>query len=706
MSNSAEYRVAIDIGGTFTDGVLMEVASGQMWFGKTLTTPAAPEEGAVRVLHELAEAGGISPADVSRCIHGTTLVINALLQRTGADVALITTQGFRDVIEIARERNYDVHDLFALRHDPLVPRERRYEVEERITVGGETLVPLDEDRARALISELAADGVESVAIVLLHSYRDPAHEERLAELVREQLPDVSMSLSSVVAPEVREFERTVTTAGNAYVQPPMRRYLPRLVNGLADAGVRGDLVLMTSVGGVSSVEVALDKPLTLIESGPAGGVFAAGYFGRDVAADHLIAFDMGGTTAKAALIKDGAPTLSYELEVARADPFKPGSGFPVLVPSVDLLEMGAGGGSIAHLDSVGLLQIGPESAGAVPGPASYGRGGERPTVTDAAVCLGYIGADSFLGGEMALDADAAAAAIRTHVGEPLGLTDTEAAYGIHELVVEQMAEGVRAFVAERSLDHRRCTLVATGGAGPLHAYLLAKKLGISQVVVGKGTGVASAAGLLIAPPKGERVRGRYVELSTLASEELLPMFEEMRAEITAELAEQGVRAEDITWEAMSDLRYVGQGSELTVSLPGFDGASLTGPAITAAFEASYVELFGRLLGDIEIEGHAWRLRGTGPSVLDAADPDAVAAWRAAASAEVPPARTRPVYFGAIGEYRDTAVYRRSELPAGFSQEGPMILEDRESTIVVGPDAHARIDADGNLLMTLSDSGAV
>lgn len=706
MSNSAEYRVAIDIGGTFTDGVLMEVASGQMWFGKVLTTPAAPEEGAVQVLHELAAAGGIAPADISRCIHGTTLVINALLQRTGADVALITTRGFRDVIEIARERNYDVHDLFAMRHDPLVPRARRYEVDERVTVGGETLLPLDEDGARALIAELAADGVESVAIVLLHSYRDPAHEVRLAELVREQIPEAPMSLSSIVAPEVREFERTVTTAGNAYVQPPMRRYLPRLVNGLADAGVRGDLVLMTSVGGVSSVEVALDKPLSLIESGPAGGVFAAGYFGRSVSADHLIAFDMGGTTAKAALIKDGAPTLSYELEVARADPFKPGSGFPVLVPSVDLLEMGAGGGSIAHLDTVGLLQIGPESAGAVPGPASYGRGGERPTVTDAAVCLGYIGADSFLGGEMALDAEAAARAIRTHVGEPLGLTDTEAAYGIHELVVEQMAEGVRAFVAERSLDHRRCTLVATGGAGPLHAYLLAKKLGISQVVVGRGTGVASAAGLLIAPPKGERVRGRYVELGAVDPEELLPLFEEMRAEIALELADQGVALEDITWEAMADLRYVGQGSEITVPLPGFDRAALTGAAIRAAFEASYVASFGRLLDDIDVEGHAWRLRGSGPSVLDTADTAAVAARRAAASTEVPPRRTRAVYFGAVGEYRETAVYRRNDLPAGFAQNGPLILEDRESTIVVGPDAHARIDADGNLLMTLGEPGAV
>lgn len=706
MSNAREYRVAIDIGGTFTDGVLMEVSSGQMWFGKVLTTPAAPEEGAVQVLHELAEAGGIAPGDVARCIHGTTLVINALLQRTGADVGLITTKGFRDVLEIARERNYDVHDLFALRHDPLVPRARRTEVTERVTVTGETLVPLDEDAARELISELAADGVESIAIVLLHAYRDATHEERLAELVREQLPDISVSLSSVVAPEVREFERTVTTAANAYVQPPMRRYLPRLVAGLSDAGVQGDLVLMTSVGGVSSVEVALDRPLALIESGPAGGVFAAGYFGRDAAAEHLIAFDMGGTTAKAALITNGEPTLSYELEVARADPFKPGSGFPVLVPSVDLLEMGAGGGSIAHLDSVGLLQIGPESAGAVPGPASYGRGGQRPTVTDAAVSLGYIGADSFLGGEMHLDADAATAAIRDHVGTPLGLSDTEAAFGIHELVVEQMAEGVRAFVAERSLDHRRCTLVATGGAGPLHAYLLAKKLGIRQVIVGKGTGVASAAGLLIAPPKGERVRGRYTEIGSVMAEQLVPLFAEMQAEIVAELAEQGVPQEHIRWEAMADLRYVGQGSEVTAPLRGFDAASLTAERITEAFEASYVQLYGRVLDSIDIEGHAWRLRGTGPSALDAADPEAVAARRAAASRETPAPRSRPVYFEAVGEYRDTNVYRRAELPAGFVQEGPMILEDRESTIVVGPDASVMIDADGNLVMTLETVATV
>lgn len=702
--SSTEYRVAIDIGGTFTDGVLMEVVSGQMWFGKVLTTPDAPEEGAVQVLHELAASGGIQPEEIARCIHGTTLVINALLQRTGADVGLIATRGFRDVIEIARERNYDVHDLFAIRHDPLIPRERRYEVNERVTVTGETLTPLDEGAVRELIAELAADGVESIAIALLHSYQDSSHEERLAELVREQLPDISLSLSSVVAPEVREFERTVTTAANAYVQPPMRRYLPRLVNGLSEAGVQGDLVLMTSVGGVSSVEVALDRPLALIESGPAGGVFAAGYFARDVAADHLIAFDMGGTTAKAALIKDGEPVLSYELEVARADPFKPGSGFPVLVPSVDLLEMGAGGGSIAHLDSVGLLQIGPESAGAAPGPASYGRGGERPTVTDAAVYLGYIGADSFLGGEMTLDAEAAAAAIRTHVGEPLGLSLTEAAYGIHELVVEQMAEGVRAFVAERSLDHRRCTLVATGGAGPLHAYLLAKKLGIRRVVIGKGTGVASAAGLLIAPPKGERVRGLYVELHSARPEELRQMFAEMHAEITTELAEQGVASSEIRWEAMADMRYVGQGSEVTVTLPGYDLASLSSAAITAAFEARYRELYGRSLGDIEVEGHAWRLRGTGPSVLSSANEEAVAARRAATATEMPTGLTRAVYFGEVGEFRDTPVYQRGQLPAGFSGQGPLILEDRESSIVVGPSALAEIDADGNLLMTFNSAG--
>lgn len=699
MKSSNEYRVAIDIGGTFTDGVLANITTGEMWFGKVLTTPKAPEEGAVRVLYELVENSGVEIEQVSRCIHGTTLVINALLQRTGAKVGLITTKGFRDVLEIGRERNYDVHNLFAVRHDPLVPRAQRFEVDERVAVGGEILTELNDDEVRRLIAEMADQEIESIAVTLLHSHRDSSHEERIAELIAEQLPDIALSLSSIVAPEIREYERTVTTAANAYVQPPMRRYLPRLVEELSQAGVDSDLVLMTSVGGVASVDVAIDRPLTLIESGPAGGVFAAAYYGRDVGSEDLIAFDMGGTTAKAALVKDGAPMLSYELEVARAEPFKSGSGFPVLVPSVDLLEMGAGGGSIAHLDSVGLLQIGPESAGADPGPACYGKGGKYPTVTDAAVALGYIGEDAFLGGDMPLNKGAAISAIKEHVGKPLGLSDTDAAYGIHELVVEQMAEGVRAFVAERSLDHRRCTLVATGGAGPLHAYLLAKKLGIGQVVVGEGTGVASAAGLLIAPPKGERVRGRYIELNDNDPKILLDMFAEMKAEIIDELADQDVPSDAITWEAMADFRYVGQGSEVTAPLSGVEAEDLSAAALKSAFESSYLRLFGRLLNDLEVEGHAWRLRGMAPSVVDSVGANATDS-REKMKTELPASRTRSVYFGSNWGYMDTSVFRRSDLPGGFSHPGPLVLEDRESTIVVGPDAQIHIENNGNLRMIL------
>jgi N-methylhydantoinase A len=681
--------LGVDIGGTFTDLVLVDEAAGRVWVGKELTTPRDPAAAVLTGLARLATASGRSPSELARVIHATTLVTNAIIERKGASTGLITTRGFRDVLEIGREAKYDIYDMFLPLPPPLVPRARRHEAAERLDVDGSVLEPLSRRDVVAAGKALVADGVEAVAICFLYSYVNADHERAAAAELRRRWPALSVTCSTDVAPEIREYERTSTTVANAYVQPLASRYLARLSDGLVHAGARGPLHLMLSSGGIAAVDVARESPIQLLESGPAAGALIGAFFGRLSGAPHLLALDMGGTTAKLCLVDDGQPAITYSFEAARERRFKRGSGLPIRIASVELLEVGAGGGSIARIDELGLMKVGPDSAGAEPGPACYARGGTEPTVTDAALVLGYLDPAFFLGGVMALDAGAARRAIE-RVAAPLGADPVRAAWGIHDIVCEQMAAAARIHVAEKGRDPRRYALLATGGAAPAHACRVAAKLGVARVICPPGAGVASTFGLLVAPPKVDLVASYLARLDELDLARLDKLYDAMATDAVARLAAVGVAAGEVVFERRADMRYVGQGFEIVVPCPaGADAA-----ALRAAFETSYLEAYARLIPGAPIEALSWRLTALGPM------PEA-----AFVAAEAPPAgdalkRHRPAWFPEVEAFRDVPVYDRYRLAPDAAFDGPAIVEERESTIVVVPGAHARVDAHGSLVIEL------
>ncbi len=512
---SSRYRLGFDIGGTFTDFVLLDAATGGITLHKCLTTPQDPAEGALEGIRAIAAQAGIAPADLSEVVHGTTLVTNALIERRGATTGLLTTQGFRDVLELGIEQRYDIYDLFLKFPDPLVPRRRRIEIAERIAHDGAVVTPLDAQAVRAAGARLVAEGCTAIAICFLHAYANPAHEKAAAAILHAAFPGIAVSLSSAVAPEIREYERSVTTCANAFVQPLMDRYLGRLLRELEALGFAGTLRLMQSDGGLCAPEVARAFPIRLLESGPAGGALATVLFARAVGLPDALAFDMGGTTAKACLIENGRAEVAPMMEAARVHRFKRGSGLPIRSPVVDMIEIGAGGGSIAGVDETGLIKVGPHSAGADPGPACYGRGGAQATVTDANLLLGYYDPGFFLGGAMSLDRPASEAAM-ARLGERLGLPGIEAAWGVHAVVCEAMAGAARVHLVEKGRDPRRYAMVAFGGAGPAHAADVARILGITQVLVPPASGAASALGFLAAPLAFEQSRSLIVPLGAAA----------------------------------------------------------------------------------------------------------------------------------------------------------------------------------------------
>src|SRR5499426_568058 len=538
-------RIGVDIGGTFTDVVWVDDATGAVQVGKLLTTPKDPsqavEEGVVAVLNDARSLA----TDVRSLIHGTTLATNALIERKGARTGLLTTAGFRDAVEIGREGRYDMYDLFIDQPSPLVPRHLRLEVTERMLADGRVLTPLDPASARAAIERLHAASVEAVAICLLHAYRNPAHERALRDICAELLPGVPVSCSSDVVPEIREYERTSTTCANVYVMPLMARYLDDLERKLHELGIPGNFYIMLSAGGIATPETAKRVPIRLVESGPAAGALAAARMARQVGLDRLLSFDMGGTTAKACVIDRGEPLLAREFEVARADRFKKGSGLPIRVPVIELIEIGAGGGSIARIDRMGLLKIGPDSAGADPGPACYAQGGKTPTVTDADLLLGYLDPGFFLGGRMRLDVDAAKRAIEETVAKPMGLSITDAAWGIHRVVNENMAAAARVHGIERGKDLRAYPLFAFGGAGPVHAWHVGRILKVPRVLVPFGAGAMSAYGLLAAPLAFDFVRTASQRLDTADWSQINRLYEEMEAEGRAVLREAGIAEAEV-----------------------------------------------------------------------------------------------------------------------------------------------------------------
>jgi N-methylhydantoinase A len=688
-------RIGVDVGGTFTDLVLHDPARGLTRTGKLLTTPDDPSEAIVAGIARVLAEAGLTAAELHSVVHGTTLVTNTVIERTGAMVGLLTTQGFRDSIEIGRETRYDLYDLFLEAPAPLVPRHRRIEVAGRVDVEGRELVPLDEsavaEAARRLVD---GEGCAALAVAFLHAYAWPAHERRAGEIIRGLYPRLPLSLSAEVAPEIREFERTSTACANAYVQPLMARYLDRVEAALGAMGFAGRLYVMLSGGGITTVRDAKAFPIRLIESGPAAGAMASAFIARLAGLDRVLSYDMGGTTAKMCVVEDGAPHHKFDFEAGRVRRFQKGSGLPLKVSVVDMIEIGAGGGSLAEVDpGSGLMKVGPRSAGAKPGPICYGRGGEQPAVTDADLVLGRLDPAYFLGGEMRLDPERVRRAFAERITPRIGVDAEAAALGVQRIVDETMAAATRMHLAEKGKDPRRFTMIAFGGAGPVHAWNLARLLKMQRVVVPLGAGVASALGFLVAPPATDMVRSHVARLERLDWAVVNALFAEMRRDGEALLVEAGAAAETIAFTATAEMRHVGQGFEIPVPLPKLHLSAEDVPAIRAAFFDSYRTRFGRVMEDAPIEALNWRLACAGPGMdirLDGAAPEA--------GAHRPRGR-RQVLFEGHG-WRDCDVFDRYALPVGASFDGPALIEERESTCVVGPGARVTVDRFRNLVIDL------
>jgi N-methylhydantoinase A len=693
---AATVWVGIDIGGTFTDLFVVDVSRETALTHKVLTDHKDPTASIERGLRDLVQAGRLQADEVTRVVHGTTLVTNAVIQRRGAKTALLTTEGFRDTLEIGTEHRYDLYDLAIDKPVPVVPRRLRRPVAERVLADGTIERPLDEEQVRAEIEALINDGVEAVAVCLLHSYRNDRHERRVAEIVGGFANRPHVSLSSDVAPEIREYERSSTTAINAFVAPVVEPYLSALAERLSNLGIRAPLLIMQSNGGTATPDAARRYPVRLLESGPAAGAIGAGHIARSACEPRVFFFDMGGTTAKGVVVDDGAPLIARRLEVAHVYRFKRGSGLPVQAPTVDMIEIGAGGGSIAHIDQLGLLKVGPDSAESDPGPACYALGGTQPTVTDADLVLGYIGADSFLSGRMRLDVEAARRAISDHVATPLDLSIEEAAWGIHRVVNENMASAARIHLLEHGRTPSAYTMVAFGGAGPVHAYGVARILGLASILVPVHASVGSAYGLLCAPVAFETARSFPVQLGEVDWAEARDAVAALREEGIRLVTWAGVDPRDVTVEIAADMRYRGQGHEITVPLTEDCLDASAAHKIEQAFRQDYQRLNAVRGPDAPIELVTWRVAARGP------EPD-VAASPSQMSVAVPaPRGRRPVWLDG-GGFVDAAVVPVSDLSAGETLAGPAIIEMGDASLTIGPDARATMRHEGLIVVDIERS---
>jgi N-methylhydantoinase A len=692
---SADWRLAVDIGGTFTDVVLVDASSGNVYVDKTLTTPSNPLDGVRAGVGSLLRRADVRPADITApIVHATTLITNALIEGKTGRAALVTTAGFGDTLLIRDEHRYDMYDLQIEFPPPPIPRDRTFEIVERVAATGDVVAQPTSVDLRTLTNQLREANVESVGICLLNSYVNGANERLIAEHLETEL-GVPVCISSDVSPQIREYPRMVTTACNAATMPVIGPYLDELQKWLSAEGFGGSVLMMLSNGGVVSADDAARVPIRLVESGPAAGALAGSWFAERHGEERLLCFDMGGTTAKACLIAGGEPELTNVFEVARVYRFKKGSGFPCSVPSIDLVEIGAGGGSLARTDQFGLLKVGPESAGAEPGPASYGRGGTEPAVTDADVVLGLIDPATFLGGDMALDAAAAVAATE-RVGASLGLGAVDVAAGIHEIVNQNMAAAARMHAVEQGVDLRGVSLLAFGGAGPVHACGVAELLEAQRVIFPVNASVLSAFGTLVSPVRIDLARSMPRRLDAIDPAERDAMLEDLRAEGRRVLAAAGSSPDAVRYRYGLDARYAGQGNEVTVWVAEGNTWTLDDAAVLAAFETEYRRIFGLTIPDVPVEIVTWRL-------AISADADPVEPNPVTAGAGAQPFRTRPVVFGRAMEAIDTPVYRRSELGAGDRFSGPAIVEERETTAVVRPGWNVEVGADGSMIATRSES---
>jgi N-methylhydantoinase A len=690
------YKLGVDIGGTFTDTVLINEESGEIYVDKVLTTPDDPSRAVINLVKRLSDRVNIAVESIGGIIHGTTLVTNAIIERKGVKTGLITTKGFRDILEIGREMRYDIYDLFAQMPKPLVPRYLCTVVDERIGPDGNIIEPLVEPETDAVIRKLLDQGVEAVAVSLLHSFRNPEHEQAVEKRIHKIDPGMLVSLSSEVVPEIREYERTSTTVANSYVRPLMEMYLKRLTDALRELGFGGMLFMMLSDGGITTAETAAKFPIRIIESGPAGGAIAARQYGELSNRKDLISFDMGGTTAKICIIKDGNPLKAKDFEAARVYRFKKGSGIPLKVPVIELIEIGAGGGSIAKVNNMGLLVVGPESSGADPGPACYGRGGENPAVTDADLILGYLDPNYFLGGEMPLDIEAAKKAILDKVGNPMGLPLHEAAWGIHDMVNENMADSAKAYAMEKGVDVTQNGMVVLGGAGPVHAYGIARKLKINKIICPPRAGVLSALGFLVAPASFELSRSYVTVLNKLNIELTNTIYREMEAEGARTLEKVGVSTKEITFTRIVGARYLGQGYEIEIPVPGGELTAESLEAIRQNFNTEYRRIYNRLNQGMEIEFIDWRVLASGPK------PDLNLEGDTSGGPQKDTAHKgyRDIFFSETDGYTEASVYDRYGLSVGTVIKGPAVVEENESTLVIGPEGTAEVDIWGNVIVTI------
>ncbi len=695
MGNSA-IRMGVDIGGTFTD-VVIEV-EGKQFSTKVLTTYIAPENAIIDGLHQVCAKAGVAPSDIGQIIHGTTLATNALIERRGAKTALITTEGFRDVIEMRTESRFEQYDLNLTLPEPLIPRQSRFTISERVDATGGVLVDLDRAEVEAVADQINAAGYESIAVGLIHSYLNPYHERMVRDVLAEKLPDVMVSLSSEVSPQMREYERFNTVVANAYIKPLMKSYLGRLKGRLEDEGANCSVFLMHSGGGIISIESAADFPVRLVESGPAGGaVFAANTAAR-YGLDKVLSFDMGGTTAKICLIKNQTPKTSRVFEVARTYRFKKGSGMPISIPVIDMVEIGAGGGSLAHIDSMRQIRVGPESAGSEPGPACYGRGGDKPAVTDADLVLGKLDPNNFAGGSIQLHADSSADALVNVLGKTLDMDAQTAAFGLAEVVDENMANAARVHAVENGEDLSEYTMIAFGGAAPLHAGRLCEKLGVDRLLVPTGAGVGSAIGFLRAPFSFEANRSVYMKLSDFKPDVIKSLLTELQDEATG-----FVRSCDATSDIISEfkvyMRYTGQGWEIPISLSAEQAMSPDADTFLKLFEADYSALFGRTVDGMDVEITVWSVNATTP-------PEQVAQIALASdTGAATVAGQRALFDPALATVTDAQVVLRNDMKTGQTVQGPAVVTEDETTIIVPSSRQVTAQPDGTIDMTTKGAQA-
>lgn len=695
--NQRIYRLGCDIGGTFTDFVLLNDETGEIQINKCLTTPKDPSDAVEEGIKEMLTKTPGFVGQLDEVIHGTTLVINSIIERKGAKTGLITTKGFRDVLELAREKRYDTYDIFAVYPEPLVPRPLRLEVDERIASDGRILKKLDPEEAKRVLNQLIDMGIESLAVCLINSFEQPAHELMIKDIVLKEAPDLSLSISYEVLPQIREFERTSTTVTNAYVKPLTGSYLARLSNRLESLGSTGKLFIMLSSGGITSAETAKEFPVRVIESGPTAAVISAVYFGKMFDVKDIFCFDMGGTTAKSCLIQKGEPGMVSTFEVGRVHRFKKGSGLDIQVPVVDLMEIGAGGGSIARISKMGLLQVGPDSSGADPGPVCYGLGGKEPTVTDADLALGYLDPNYFLGGAMKLDKESAQRAIEEKITQPLGVTQIEATWGIHDLINETMAGAAKTHIAEKGGNPKIVTVCAFGGAGPVHAYGLAKKLEAPRILVPPIAGVGSALGFFTAPRAFDLVRSHKVSLKDADFAEIEKLFQDMEVE-GAKILEKAGAIENITYERSIDMRFVGQGAETNIPIPNRDFSRMTGEEVRQLFDQRYQTLYGRTYPESPAEFVSFRVRASLPErpLRLPKIEKKVASLKDAIKGQ------RLAYSPIAKDFIPYNVYDRYSLFPGATFDGPAIIEERESTAIVGEDASVSVDDYGFLWINFKE----